>query len=121
MFIKGVKMKAKIKGLLGLKSLDSFFENKSYGYTKFYIGSYPIKAGLKPKEIDVESSNIHSVRYSSGAQELYIKFKRSGSTPTEYVYYDVPFIVYKKMLSAPSHGKFFHKEIKNRYEYEKIS
>ena len=53
----------------------------------------------------VTSSNINSVGYDNG--KLYIRFN-SGST---YLYNGVPQKVYKELLSAFSHGKYFEKKI----------
>jgi len=63
--------------------------------------------------IKVESSNIESVGWLNG--ELYIAFN-SGTT---YVYFDVPEKVFKDMLDAPSQGKFFHANIRGKYDYDK--
>jgi len=65
------------------------------------------------KMIPVESSNIASIGWEN--MELYITFN-FGAT---YVYYDVPEEVFEEMLDAPSKGKYFHANIKGKYDYDK--
>lgn len=62
----------------------------------------------------VNSSNLNSVGYASNTLE--IEFKSGGI----YQYYYVPEIVYRNLLSAPSLGKFFHYNIKEKYPYNKV-
>ncbi len=64
--------------------------------------------------IPVQSSNLQSVGYENGT--LYVCFN-SGSV---YSYTGVPENVYEGLLSAPSHGKYFHAYIKNAYPYQRI-
>lgn len=64
--------------------------------------------------ISVESSNLRSVGYENGT--LYVSF-HSGST---YSYDGVPQSVYENLLNAPSKGKYFNTNIKNRYPYRKL-
>jgi len=63
----------------------------------------------------VSSSNLQSVGYEQDTLE--IEFKQSGV----YQYYHVPEIVYKNLITAPSLGKFFHYNIKDRYPYKKVA
>lgn len=51
------------------------------------------------------------VDYNETTQELLITF--SGNRT--YTFYDVPQDVYLNFLNAPSKGKFFNTEIKDRY------
>lgn len=62
----------------------------------------------------VTSSNIASVAWSDGS--LYVVFHHGG----EYRYRDVPRKVFEQMLSAPSVGKFFHAEVRNKYPHERV-
>ncbi|MCL2629649.1 MAG: KTSC domain-containing protein [Alphaproteobacteria bacterium] len=64
--------------------------------------------------IPVESSNLKSVGFDSGV--LVIEFK-SGSI---YEYSDVPANVHSELMKAKSKGKYFHKNIKNTYEFKRI-
>ena len=63
----------------------------------------------------VNSSDIASVGYENGT--LHIQFRSVGL----YEYLNVPEGVYLGLLLAPSHGKYFHACIKNRYLYRKLS
>jgi len=62
----------------------------------------------------VESSNIKTVGWESGILE--IEFHSGGI----YQYSDVPASVYTDMLNAPSKGKYFHANVKGRYEFRRI-
>lgn len=62
----------------------------------------------------VSSSNLSSVGYENGT--LYIAFNSGGV----YSYSNVPVSVYEGLMSASSHGKYFHAHIKNNYPYRRI-
>lgn len=62
----------------------------------------------------VRSSNLHSVGYSSGTLE--IEFRDGGI----YQYLNVPVEVYTALMNASSHGIYFHRNIRNVYQWEKI-
>lgn len=64
--------------------------------------------------IPVSSSDIASVGYENGT--LYIRFNSGGL----YKYSDVPESAYHGLMSASSHGKYFHAYIKNSYSYLRI-
>lgn len=64
----------------------------------------------------VSSSNIRSIGYDSKSQTLEIEF-HSGSV---YRYFDVPESVYNALMSASSHGSFFHRHIRDRFRWTKI-
>jgi regulator of protease activity HflC (stomatin/prohibitin superfamily) len=64
----------------------------------------------------VESSVIEAVGYDAAAQDLTIVMAKTGET---YVYHKVPEKVYKKLMAADSKGKFFAKNIKEKYEFTK--
>lgn len=66
------------------------------------------------KMVPVQSSDLASVGYENGT--LRILFNSGGL----YEYYNVPERVFKELLSASSHGKFFHQFIKNSYRYQRI-
>ena len=65
----------------------------------------------------VESSNIAEIGYDKDSKTLRVKFKNGGL----YDYSDVPESEYAAFLSAESHGKYLNQNIKNRYDYSKIS
>ena len=62
----------------------------------------------------VSSSDISSIGYENGT--LYISFHKGGT----YAYFNVPQSVYAGLMSAGSHGKYFHAFIKHHYGYQKL-
>ncbi|WP_442904895.1 KTSC domain-containing protein [Gordonibacter sp.] len=62
----------------------------------------------------VSSSDLCSVGYDGGV--LYVRFNSGGT----YRYEGVSELVYRGLMSAPSHGKYFHANIKGIYPYERI-
>ncbi len=65
--------------------------------------------------IPVPSSDIASIGYEGGT--LYVLFHSGGL----YSYSNVPESVYTGLMSANSHGKYFHANIKNSYSFSKLS
>ncbi len=57
----------------------------------------------------VSSSDISSIGYEGST--LHIRFNSGGL----YAYYNVPAGIYNALMSAASHGKYFHANIKGRY------
>lgn len=72
---------------------------------------------FEPEWTEVESSNIHSVRYDEANQDLYVRFQ-SGST---YKYAKVDSVVYSGLIYADSVGKFLNSQIKPFHAYELVS
>lgn len=64
----------------------------------------------------VNSSNLVAVGYEPQSQTLRIQFN-SGL----YDYYNVPKLIYDGLMSAPSHGQYHAKYIKNSFNYKKIA
>ena len=64
----------------------------------------------------VESSDIESIGYDSRSQTLEIEFLK-GSV---YQYFDVPGYIYRDLMNADSHGKYFSANIKGVYRYSKV-
>ncbi len=62
----------------------------------------------------VSSSNIAAIGYENGI--LHIRFHSGGL----YEYSDVPESVYRGLMSASSHGQYFHAHIKSNYAYRRI-
>ena len=60
----------------------------------------------------VESSNIGIAGHEGTT--LYLQFK-SGIA---YSYTGVPFSIYKELVSAPSAGQFFHRNIRGKFDYK---
>lgn len=63
----------------------------------------------------VSSSNLVSVGYDQSRQLLEIEFKTGL-----YEYYDVPEPIYSGLITAASHGSYFHAYIKDKYRYLKL-
>lgn len=68
------------------------------------------------KRLPASSSDLRSVGYDSSNNILEIEFNSGGI----YQYRGVPLATYKKLMSASSHGKYFHAHIKNVCPYTKI-
>lgn len=68
------------------------------------------------KRDPVWSSNIVSVGYDGPSETLEIEFVR-GSV---YQFYNVPQSIYDAFIAAPSAGKFFAYQIKDRFPYSRV-
>ncbi len=66
--------------------------------------------------IVLESSNLRSIRYDKTDNCLEIEFQNGRI----YQYFDIPKNVYKELLSAESHGRYFNHEIRDCYAYCRI-
>jgi hypothetical protein len=65
----------------------------------------------------VQSSNLRGVRYDADARQLDVWFL-SGRV---YRYFDVSAETYAALIAAPSHGQFFSRTIRGRYQYERLA
>lgn len=65
---------------------------------------------------NVSSSDIQSVGYDAASSTLEIKFHSGGL----YEYFDVPESMWRALMDAISHGKYFHAHIKERYRFHKM-
>jgi hypothetical protein len=65
----------------------------------------------------VSSSNIKSIGYESNSKTLEIEFRDGGI----YQYFNVTSNIYEELISTPSIGSFFHKYIKENYNWKKIN
>lgn len=65
----------------------------------------------------VKSRDIALVGYDPATSTLEVVFRGGGV----YRYRDVPETVYHGLMSAPSHGTYFQKHIKNHFVYVKVS
>lgn len=66
--------------------------------------------------IPVSSSNIESIGYDEGSQEVYVRFLNTSL----YVYRGVPQHEFENLRDAPSLGSYLHRNYKNVYPYERI-
>lgn len=64
----------------------------------------------------VISTDLESVGYEPVNSTLELKFHSGGI----YQYSGVSDSVYRGLMSASSHGKYFHAYIKNVYPYHKV-
>lgn len=74
---------------------------------------------VEDNRIKVESSNLDFVYYDEKEEELIIWFK-NRVREVHYVYSKVPVTVFGELMKAESKGKFFQKEIRNKFDVEKI-
>ena len=63
----------------------------------------------------LHSSNLAGADYD-GQGTLVIAFRSGGV----YQYFNVPHSEYVGLMSASSHGEYFHAHIKGRYAYRRI-
>ena len=63
------------------------------------------------------STNLSHMEYDNAKRTLRITFNADGST---YEYYNVPSIVVYELQAAASAGSYFHKFIRDRYNYKRI-
>lgn len=64
----------------------------------------------------VESSAFHAAAYAEGQALLYLLF-RSGEV---YRYFDFPRWQYQEFLAADSKGRYFGRNIRGRFRYERM-
>ena len=65
----------------------------------------------------VDSDMLRLIGYDPGARILEVVFNTGGT----YQYKQVPAAEYKKLMSADSIGKYMHRYIINRYDYERLN
>lgn len=64
----------------------------------------------------VASSSVRSVGYDDEENVLEIEFQSGGI----YRYDDVPHETYEELLSASSHGGYFHENVRGQYDYRRV-
>ncbi len=70
------------------------------------------------QRVPVSSTAMNSVGYDQSAHVLEIEFA-GGEV---YQYYDVPRRIYDGLMSAESHGRYFHQHIRNaRFRYRRVA
>ena len=65
----------------------------------------------------VTSADIRAIEYDEQPLTLEIEFKSGGL----YEYANVPEAVYRSLMSASSHGKYFHQYIRDKYDTQKLA
>lgn len=63
--------------------------------------------------VHVSSTAIEEVAYDPAQRHLTIRFVHGG----RYTYLDVPPHVARDLIAAPSHGRYFHDHIRDRYAF----
>jgi hypothetical protein len=63
--------------------------------------------------VPVESTSIMSVGYTAASQVLEVVFRRG----TVYRYLSVPADVFVAFVAAPSKGRYFNANVRDRYEH----
>jgi len=66
--------------------------------------------------IPVDSSLIKQIGYDGETLRVQFNDKKTGAGGKFYDYRDVPENIYDDLLSAESVGKFFHANIKGKYQ-----
>ena len=65
----------------------------------------------------VSSSNISSIGYDPESRTLEIEFLSGGGI---YQYFNVPESIYNALMAKSSYGSYFHRHIKDQYQWAKI-
>lgn len=61
----------------------------------------------------VDSSSVEAIGYDADAQELHVRFLKSGET---YVYYSVEEWVFAELMQAASKGNYVNTRVKPHYQ-----
>lgn len=98
------------------------------------IGKYamPVMAAINTRNlaqnlVRVRSSNVWAIGFNvknKGDKEgdMVMQFKdKNGGAGNLYIYYSVPITIYRRMQSAPSIGHFFWQNVRNNFNYSKLS
>ncbi len=68
------------------------------------------------QRVAVSPSDIASVGYDATSQTLEIEFNSGGV----YQYYEIPQVVHGELMAASSHGEYFHRNVREHYQYRKV-
>ena len=71
----------------------------------------------KMDRIPVESSNLRSIGYDAASQTFEVEFKSHAI----YQYYNVPEQIWMELEAAPSKGKYYSSQIKDRFLSQRVS
>ncbi len=70
----------------------------------------------RPEWIPLSSSDLAAVWYDRQTREMRLRFRHARLDGVDtYSYQGVSEVVYNMLLSAGSHGVYFHRNIKNQY------
>ncbi len=62
--------------------------------------------------VRVSSEAFAEIDYDAATQQLHVTFHHGGT----YTHCGVPAEVYERFLRSPSKGRFYHDELKGRYQ-----
>lgn len=108
-------------------------EDTILSYTKSVFSKrMPVTAAINVKNLAsqlfrVKSSNVWAYRLflrdrHDKTGDLIVQFKhKDGGAGDVYIYYDVPFMVFRKWQATQSKGHYFWKHIRNYYKYSKLT
>ena len=108
-------------------------ENTILSYTKSVFSKrVPVTAAINVKNLAsqlfrVKSSNVWAYRLfmrdrHDKTGDLIVQFKhKDGGAGDVYIYYDVPFMVFRRWQATQSKGHYFWKYIRNYYKYSKLT
>ena len=68
--------------------------------------------------IPVESSNITSIGYDPASHIFEVEFKNNGAV---YQYFNVPEHIWRELETAPSVGKYYASQIRDRFVSQRVS
>jgi hypothetical protein len=68
------------------------------------------------KRENVDSSMLASIGYDAKKKILEVEFNHGGI----YEYYDVKKKVYKELMEADSHGRYFLYNVRDDYDYSRL-
>lgn len=77
--------------------------------------------------VRVKSSNVWSISLNvkdrkNKTGDLLVQFKGKRGGPDDiYIYYDVPILLYRRFVTAPSKGHFLWRYIRNNFKYSKLT
>ena len=92
----------------------------------------PVKAAINVKNLAsqlfrVKSSNVWAYRLfmrdrHDKTGDLLVQFKHKNGGPGDvYIYYDVPFMIFRNWQATQSKGHYFWKHIRNYFKYSKLT
>lgn len=82
----------------------------------------PTKNMVRVKSSNIWARSIDIKDPKSKVGDMYVQFKGPNGGPGDiYVLYDVPIVLYRRFLTAPSAGHFYHEFFRDKYVYAKLT
>lgn len=82
------------------------------------VPEFSVRAPLEMID-DFSSSNVHSLLYDFGENQLFARYLRDGADAI-YQYWNVPARVWQGLVKASSKGSFINTNIAYQYRYAKL-